>query len=259
MGFPQFSFPIIFTVPALSYIIVAAVSGVYRRESLSILKTLAAIFISFFILSSLTFFFKDFAYSRAIVIITYLLLFVILVLWRVILKLGFKVGINRDLYLSKRTLIVGINEAAIKIADTLKSKQMDNHTIAGLISLTPKDIGKKFGGWEVVGSIENINKVIREKRIDEVIFSPQELSYSQMMSVVSASQNENTEFKIIGNNLDFLIGKASVSVLDEIPLIEIKYNITNPVMKFFKALFDYTLGLDCFVFSLSFHIFNCES
>ncbi len=242
-GFPQFSFPIVFTVPALSYIIVASLFDVYKRDSLSILKSLAAIFVSFFILSSLTFFFKDFAYSRAIVILTYLLLFILLVLWRIVFKLGFKVGINKDLYLSRRTIIVGINETALKIADTLKAKQIDYHTIVGLISLTSKEIGKKFGEWEVVGSIENIIKVIREKNIDEVIFSPQELSYTQMMSVVSSCQNENTEFKIIGNNLDFLIGKASVSVLDEIPLIEIKYNITNPMMRFFKVLFDYTLAL----------------
>ncbi len=242
-GFPYVSFHIVYTIPALSYILTASAFGVYRRDSLSILKTLAAVFTSFFILSALTFFFKEFAYSRAIVIITYLLLFVMLVLWRVILKLVFKIGVNKDLYSSRKTLIVGINETAVKIADTLKSKQMDYHTITGLISLTPRDIGKKFGEWEVVGSIENIIKVIRENGIDEVIFSPQELSYSQMMSVVSASQNENTEFKIIGNNLDFLVGKASVSVLDEIPLIGIKYNITNPAMKFFKGFFDYTLAV----------------
>ncbi len=242
-GFPQISFPIVFTIPALSYVIVASAYGVYRRDSLSILKTLAAVITSFFILSALTFFFKDFAYSRAIVIITYLLLFVLLVLWRVILKLVFKIGVNKDTYSRRKTLIVGINETAVKIADTLKTKQIDYHTIAGLISLTSKEIGKKFGEWEVIGSIENITKVIREKGIDEVIFSPLELSYSQMMSIVSASQNENTEFKIIGNNLDFLVGKASVSVLDEIPLIGIKYNITNPAMKFFKAFFDYTLAV----------------
>ena len=242
-GFPQFSFPIVFTVPALAHILVASAYGVYRRDNLSILKTLAAVITSFFILSSITFFFKDFAYSRAVVIITYVFLFVLLVFWRVILKLGFKVGINRDLYINKKTLIVGINEAAVRIADTLKSKQTDYHTITGLISLTSKFIGEKFGQWEVVGSVENITKVIREKKIDEVIFSPQEVPYSQMMAIVSSNQNENTEFKIIGNNLDFLIGKGSVSVLDEIPLIEIKYNITSPVMKFFKVLFDYTLAL----------------
>lgn len=242
-GFPYVSFPIVYTIPALSYVLTASAFGVYRRDSLSVLKTLAAVFTSFFILSALTFFFKEFAYSRAIVIITYLLLFVMLVFWRVILKLVFKIGVKNDLYSSRKTLIVGINDTAFKIADTLKTKQMDYHTIVGLVSLTSKDIGRKFGEWEVVGSIENIIKVIREKSIDEVIFSPQELSYSQMMSVVSACQNENTEFKIIGNNLDFLVGKASVSVLDEIPLIEIKYNITSPPMKFFKAFFDFTFAL----------------
>ena len=241
-GFPRFSFPIIYTVPAISYIIVASAFGVYRRNSLPILKNLAAVFISFFILSSLTFFFKEFAYSRAVVIITYLLLFITLVLWRVILKLGFGVGIKKELYAAKKTLIVGINDTAIKIADTLKSRQTDYHSIIGLISLTPKEIGKSFGQWEVMGSVENIVKVIRERKIDEVIFLPQVLSYSQMMSVVSTCQNENTDFKIIGNNLDFLVGKTSVSVLDEIPLIEIRYNITTPVMKFFKSLFDYILA-----------------
>jgi GT2 family glycosyltransferase len=241
-GFPQFSFPIIFSIPAISYIIIAASFGVYKRDSLSILKSLAAIFVSFFIVSSLTFFFKDFAYSRAVVIITYLMLFIVLALWRIIIKLAFKIGSRKDLYLNRKTLIVGINETALKIADTLKSKQIDNHSITGLISLTSKEIGKKIGNWEIVGSIENIVKVIDEKRIDEVIFSPQELSYTQMMSIVSSCQNENTEFKIVGNNLDFLVGKASVSVLDEVPLIEIKYNITIPVMKFLKTIFDFALA-----------------
>ena len=96
---------------------------------------------------------------------------------------------------------------AIKIADTIKVKKTDYHNMIGLISLTSKEIGNNLGEWNVVGSIENIVKVIRENKIEEVIFSPQELSYSQMMSVVSTCQNENTEFKIIGNNMDFLLEK----------------------------------------------------
>jgi hypothetical protein len=59
------------------------------------------------------------------------------------------------------------------------------------------------------------------------------------MSIVSECQNENVEFKLIGNDLDFLVGKTSVSVLDEIPLIQINYNISNPLLKFIKSLFDY--------------------
>ncbi len=63
-----------------------------------------------------------------------------------------------------------------------------------------------------------------------------------MMSVVASCQRENVEFKLAGNNLDFVVGKTSVSVLEDIPLIEINYNISNPQHRFFKTVFDYVFG-----------------
>ena len=63
-----------------------------------------------------------------------------------------------------------------------------------------------------------------------------------MMSIVSACQEENAEFKIVGNNLDYLVGKTSVSILDDLPLIELRYNISNPLLKFIKRLFDILLS-----------------
>jgi lipopolysaccharide/colanic/teichoic acid biosynthesis glycosyltransferase len=64
-----------------------------------------------------------------------------------------------------------------------------------------------------------------------------------MISVVSACQEENAEFKIAGSNLDYIVGKTSVSILDDLPLIELKYNISNPLLKFIKGSFDYLLAL----------------
>ena len=63
-----------------------------------------------------------------------------------------------------------------------------------------------------------------------------------MMAIVSACQSENVDFKVIGNNLDFLVGKTSVSMLDDFPLIEIKYNISSPFMRMLKSIFDYCLA-----------------
>jgi lipopolysaccharide/colanic/teichoic acid biosynthesis glycosyltransferase len=63
------------------------------------------------------------------------------------------------------------------------------------------------------------------------------------MTIVSNCQRENVEFKLVGNNLDFLVGKTSISMLEDIPLIHISYNISNPLLKFIKTVFDYTLAL----------------
>ena len=95
----------------------------------------------------------------------------------------------------------------------------------------------------MVGSIHNIKKIIRERNVSEVIFSSEELPYNKMMSIVAECQNEDAEFKIIGNNLDFLVGKTSVSFLDDLSIFDIQYNISNPILKFIKASFDYTVAL----------------
>ncbi len=241
-GFPQSSYPIIFTIPALLHLIISGLSRVYRRDSLSVLRTLLAVCISFFLLSSLTFFFKQYAYSRAAVLITYFILLFLLPFWRIIFKIIFKFGLNEDEFTNRKTLIVGINSHSVDLAKKLKAKTTDIHYITGLIGFTNKDLGAKHGEFEVIGTIDNIKKVINERKIHEVIFSSEELSYNQMMSIVSSCQDENVEFKLVGNNLDFIVGKTSVSMLEDMPLVEINYNISRPLLKFIKSLFDFVLA-----------------
>lgn len=241
-GFPHNSFPVVYTIPALLHIFIAWLTGTYKKDSLSVLKNYSATIISFFLLSSLTFFFKQYAYSRAALIITYIILFISLAFWRAILKIFFKIGIKSDGLKGKKTLIVGVSNNAIQIAKKIKLKQIDYHSFIGLIGLSNKDIGKKLDVFEVLGSIENIKKVITEKKVNEVIFSTEELSYKQMMSIVSVCRNESVEFKLIGNDLDFLVGKTSVSIIDDIPIFDIKYNISNPMLHLFKNIFDYSLA-----------------
>ncbi len=113
----------------------------------------------------------------------------------------------------------------------------------GLISITNREVGNVIEGLSVLGSIENISKVIRENKINEIIFSSEELSYNQMMEIAAKNHNENVEFKIIGKNLDFLVGKASVAILSDTPIIEFDYNITSPVIKSIKRAFDFTLSV----------------
>jgi hypothetical protein len=145
--------------------------------------------------------------------------------------------------MNKRALIVGVNKPAVQIATKLKNRSQDFHNVIGLIGFSHKEVGKKIEDIEIVGSIESIKKIISEKKINEVIFSSEELTYNEMMKIVSSCQDESVEFKLIGNNLDFLVGKSSVSILEDIPLFEINYNISNPVLRMIKSLFDYSLAL----------------
>ena len=255
LGFVTGDYIVIYSIPAIIHVIIASLSGVYRRDSLSVLRNFIAVIVSFIILTSITFFFKQFAYSRAVVLIAYLLLMTLTSLWRIILKLFFRVGVQIDDVSKSRTLVVGINGHAIHVAEKLKFKRTDYHSVVGLVGKYHDDIGKKINSFEVIGSIENIRKVIIEHKISEVIFSSEELNYSDMMAVVADCQNESVEFKISGTELNFIVGKASVSMLDDIPLIEVHYNISSPSLKLIKRLFDITLGSFVLIFIYPFIYF----
>ena len=255
LGFETGDYLIIYTIPAGIHIIIASLSGVYRKDSLSVLRNFIAVIISFVFLTSITFFFKQFAYSRAVVLITYLLLMILTVFWRIILKLFFRVGIQTDDVSKSRTLVVGTNGHAIHVAEKLKFKRTDYHSVVGLVGKYHGDIGKIINSFEVIGSTENIRKVINEHKISEVIFSSEDLNYGEMMAVVADCQNEPVEFKITGTEHDFIVGKTSVSMLDDIPLIEVNYNISSPSLKFIKRLFDITFGLSVLFFIYPFIYF----
>ena len=240
-GFPDFAIPIVYSIPALIQIFVSFAIGNYKKDKISVSKTLLSILISLPILTSLTFFFKDFAFSRAIVLITYVFLFIVLSIWRIAFKIIFKAGLVDDELKQKRTLIVGLDESAIQIGKKIKKKKTDRRSVIGLIGFSNKNIGDKLESFEVIGTDQNIKRVIRDNKINEIIFSSGELSYNKMMEIVGKCREENVEFKIVGNNLDFIVGKTAVTLLDDMPVIELNYNITQTQQRIIKALFDYSI------------------
>lgn len=242
-GFPEYAEWIVYTIPALLQIIIASFAGAYQKNKLSILKVLISIAISFPLLTSLTFFFKQFAFSRAAILIAYILVLLSFILWRILFKQLFHKLFIYDSEKQKRTLIVGTKNNALNIASKLKHKRTELRNIVGLISSSYKDVGNKIDSFEIIGTDQNIQKVIRDYKVDEVIFSSDELSYNQMIQIISSLRKENIEFKVVGSDQDFVVGKTSVSILDDTPLFEISFNISDSKMRFIKTMFDYSLAL----------------
>ncbi|MDP4117106.1 MAG: glycosyltransferase, partial [Bacteroidota bacterium] len=169
-GIPHVGMHIVYTVPALLHIACTSILRVYRKDSLSVLKNLSAIFLSFFFVSTLTYFFKEYAYSRGILLLTYAFLFFVLSFWRIVYKIVFGVGSKTGKLASKRTMVAGFNEASVKIADKLKNNSEDIRNIVGLLGEENVQIGRKAGSYEIIASFENINKAVIEYQITEVIF-----------------------------------------------------------------------------------------
>lgn len=253
-GFPDFAIPVVFTVPATIHLFVSALIGVYKSNSLAILRSYLALFASFFVVSSTTYFFKDYAFSRAIILISYALNFFVFAFWRILFKVYFVKEKGQALSRSLRTIIIGSGEHSIELAKKLSEHHMPLRRIVGLISPGFENIGEMKGQFEVIGAYDNIKKIIKERQIDEAVFCSNEVNYSDVLKIVSDCQGENCEFKVTGSEKDFMVGKAEISSLSDLPLFSVSYNISKLENKISKYFFDKIISLFLFFLFLPYAI-----
>jgi hypothetical protein len=237
--YPSYAYPVVFVVPATILVGVLYASGVYTNRSMSVSRSIVAVFISYLIISTLIAFFKTYAFSRMIVVISGMLCVLFIPGWRVVLRAFGKVRVaGRRSVLGKRTLIVGTDASSHQLLNKLRNYVAGDYEVIGFVDATMERVGKKINELPVVGSYENIAKVAREYRISDMIFSPQSISYTNILAMISKTREQSINFHLVPSTMDVIIGKGSVDSLNEVPLIQISYNIEQPLHRLTKRMFD---------------------
>ena len=236
---PVQAYPIIYTVPALIVVGGMFWAGVYTHRRMSVSRTILATALSFVFISALVFFFKDYGFSRGVTIISGMLSCLLLPAWRLILRMmGRSSTEGRRSILGRRTLIVGTDKSAEELLRRLRSRVSDGYDVLGFVDVNRKRVGEELSGLPIVGSTDNIGKVIHELKVSDVIFSTQTLSYTDILSVIGRTREQSVNFHLVPNTLEVIIGKGSVDSLNELPLVQISYNIEKSTNRSLKRLFD---------------------
>ncbi len=241
-GFPKVFTPWVYIVPSIFQIIVSSLLGAYKRNSISVLKSVISLFVGFVLITSVTFFFKQFAFSRAVVLLTYLFAVVVFSVWRIVFKLFL---LRKDNFQSipQNAVLVGIDNKAVDLANKLKTNINSGINLIGLISLNLKDIGADIGNHKVIGSVGNLKKLLSDNKITKVIFSSDSIELNQVFAAVAECQGEDVEFLMSGNELDYMVGKSTIAQIEKIPLLKVQYNISKSTHKIIKRSFDIIFSL----------------
>jgi GT2 family glycosyltransferase len=239
--FPSYAYPVVWSVPP--FIVVASLffSGVYTTNRYSASNAVLAVVASYVVISAVVFFAKEFAFSRAVVLISGAGTLLLLPAWRLALRgvggHGPGMEARRSLF-GRRTVIVGTGPSAEHILRKLRARVDGGYDVLGFIDLTRRRVGEKVGGVEILGSLDNVGKVIDEYRVGEVIFSTEGISYAEILSVIARSNSRGVNFRMVPNSLEAIIGKTSIDELNTLPLLEIEYNLQKPLNRMVKRGFD---------------------
>ena len=225
--FPNKWYLLIISIYVLIWLSLLALFGLYIvKNRFSIKRTFNAIISGFFINSSITYFFNQYAYSREVILTSTVLSLLIMILWRGIVNISvfFK---KKNIMLHKiDLLVVGDKELNQDIEEKLVSKY--NVLFFNRIS------SKK--------TLSELEEIIQINNIKEVIFSGNYFSNQEILSLMWNFREKNLHFKILPTGKELILSKLH-SNLEDISLIEIEYNINNKMNIFLKRVFDLSISL----------------
>ena len=225
----------------------------YERFKISFSRTLKTNFLTYFIVSAITFFLRDFAFSRLVVVIAAIFSPVFMMLWRLI---GVRT-INKYQHhiFSRKTLLVGTDKKARQMMQRIEDSIETQYNIVGFVSDNEKDIGNKIDNIYVVTHLDNISQFCQMENITQIIFSTHNISYEKILGTMAELNHLNIDFKIIPEKMDLVIGKSSIEKFDKIPLIEMDYAYGKIFNKITKRLFDISVSFIIMIITFPFFLF----
>jgi FlaA1/EpsC-like NDP-sugar epimerase len=253
LGLPDWDYPSAVLVPPIVVVALLAVLSAYagneRRSARQIVIAMPAILIG---LSSLTYFFKEFPASRAVVIAVTVTSSVLLLVNRFLLRITDRVrwgGINSANPMLRPTLIVGTSEEAVRIALLLKRPQfLRRFEVVGFIDDSLVHLGDEvISGTRILGDTNMMGKVVRDKRISEVIFASDAVPYTDMLAIMQRVSRENlssrVNFNMVPTASEVLLGKHRIELLSpttegSVAFMPVEYNLQRISHRMAKRLLD---------------------
>ena len=229
--------------------IIAYYLEVYPHHRFSIQGIIKANLLTFTLLASLTFFLKQFAFSRMVVLMAAIVSPLLMSLWRMVLKRyyrGDKSAWGKDLY-SKPTIIVGAGKGGLALYQKIREMKDMSYELLGVVTINDEEADFAEAHIPVLGRLENLDKLVAIHNVRQVIFSSAMLSYQQILKTMSGMGMTGLEYKIAPSNLEVMIGKSSIERLNDYPLLDIEYAIGKPFNRFTKRMLDILLALGGFV------------
>ncbi|RNC79316.1 MAG: glycosyltransferase [Balneola sp.] len=214
------------------YVILGAFLDLFRSNKESISNQIKAIGASYAGVALVTFFVREYAFSRLALIYGLASALILMLVVKVI-------QINKSKSDTKVTgklkrlkvLIVGNEEETSEIRTKIHSRPDWNYEVIGRISPTETQSG-------ALGTVSQLKDLIRAYQVDQVFFALKSISYKEMLLQISDLQNEKVVFKLVPDSMDFILGKSNVEYLESIPLVQVQFDYSKTINQLLKRLFD---------------------
>ncbi len=142
-----------------------------------------------------------------------------------------------------RVLIVGGDEAGKYVADSLQHDILSNFHIAGFLD-DYKDVGKKIHKqFHNLGKLDDIDKVVRDRDVDEILIAINNAPYERMVCIVQKCLETGKVVRIYSDLLRVIAEKMKLEFYSNIPIATLHMNSLDGYARTVKRDLDIILAL----------------
>ncbi len=228
LGFPDYAYPIVFLVPPAILILLMILIGEYFENNQRISRAFFAYTILFMALSTLTYFFPDFRFSRG----TLLFMTGFSILWSSILRIAIMFYDKyKGNYLYNNILIIGDENTYNSIINEFGSISPGAYQIVGYVTDTSIYNDK----W--LGTPEHLEEIIRENSVNNIIISDKKWTFENIKQYLKSGFRNQVKFHFATQYADFVVSQIINDILNSTPNINnFKYTLLR--YRLIKRSFD---------------------
>lgn len=185
------------------------------------------------LLMAVTFFLRPLVYSRSMYVYTALLTLVFLCVERLFIRQLWsrwrKRGIGVD-----RVLIVGAGEVGRALMRNVVAQPDLAYQIVGFVDDDAERGQTDIGRFSALGSTENIQRLLRERQIDEVIITLPWTARDKIIRILNLCQRARVTAKIVPDMFQLSLSRIAIDDVGGIPLIsaqETRMSLLDSVIK----------------------------
>lgn len=185
---------------------------------------------------------EEYRFSRALILFGSV--------WAVILLTGYRLVFHKlkwkafglAIKRSKKIAIAGHPEEAARVREILQQTRIKSE-FSGFISIDETDRGAGY-----IGSLNQLNEIVRINRIDEIIFCAENISSAEIIRAMLELTSLGTDFKIAPPESISIIGSNSIHTAGDLYVVHINA-IGSPANRRNKRIFDFITAFTALVLS----------
>jgi exopolysaccharide biosynthesis polyprenyl glycosylphosphotransferase len=237
-----------FAVVALIWLAVASMMELYaykRRLFNEIVALVTALAVTIAFLNTYVYFarpFEQFIYPRYGMVLYAVFGGALLTVSRAI-KHAARRALHRRGIGVRRVAVVGAGSVAQRLAQAFREDEALGYQFLGFITDQPAAPARS----DQLGNVDQIEDLIRRRRIEEVIVALPGYRHQQILDVAHRCQALDVRLRVVPDLFEVVMIRASLSEIDDIPLIGLRDPVITGYQSVVKRSFDICVALFCLV------------